>query len=65
MCPERIPTIAWAEYRKLIAIVDDGQTVMEYALVVALISVGVLIAATGIGLDVITAAGNKLTALVS
>jgi len=42
-----------------------GQTVMEYALVVALISVVALAALTGIGADLLIAASSRLTALVS
>ncbi len=44
---------------------ESGQTVMEYALVVALISVGALVALTGIGLDVVSAAADVLAGMVS
>ena len=44
---------------------EQGQTVMEYALLVALISVGVLVAATGMGVSLVAAAGAKLATLVT
>jgi len=52
-----IKALAWAQNRRS---QEEGQTVIEYALVAAVISVALIIAAGAFGTSVVTAAVSKV-----
>ena len=57
-----LKAVAWKQARPLEVKDEEGQTVIEYALIVAVISVALIILITGMGSSLVTAAKSKVAA---
>ena len=58
------PTVAWWAWFEARKRDEEGQTVIEYALVVAAVSIVLIAALLAFGNDAVSKAQSKLTALV-